>query len=275
MVKPPTHAAVPDHVSLHRPPSITSVLAQQLKAARIALRKETAVFLVACLLLAILVVRAAFASTGKPTAYVTMSFGAGAGVPVVLIAAILPFSLWRGENPAHRSYHWSMPVARAVHTTTKVVAGLCWAWIALALYLTVFVVLEAVTTRAIGESPRYRASWWEWLVPLTATAISYALSSAVVVGVRRPARWTLASVPGLVSLSMFGDVLGLPTIPRILRAIWMGEYGFLTAAGMSLADAAGKPSVERWGVACAMWAGGALVALAIAVTRRHEPTGET
>lgn len=52
-----------------------------------------------------------------------MSYHPMAAIPVALIGLLLPFSVWRAEDPARRSYLWAMPVPRGPHTLAKAFSG--------------------------------------------------------------------------------------------------------------------------------------------------------
>jgi hypothetical protein len=256
---------------LHPAPAWTAVARAQLRAVAFSLRKESVTLLSLLLIVLLSAVRAAWASRGGSTPNIVVTSVAAAATPMVVLALFLPFSVWRAEDPARRMYHWSMPVGRLGHTLAKVGAGWVWVLLSVAAYelLLLFIVVSNGST--FGRAgPRGVAAWWEWLVPITAATIAYAVGSAAVIGLRHPVRWIAGGVPGLMVLYFFGPSLGMGALHSVLQDVWQGPFGLTTVLGTTLLDESGAPDLLRWSLATLLWGAGS-IAITIAAANRRFP----
>ncbi|NOT08625.1 MAG: hypothetical protein HOP28_10530 [Gemmatimonadales bacterium] len=257
-------------ISLHRPPAWGVVAVEQLRAVATALRKEAIGFVIVSVLFFALGIRAAFADVGSAVPAFRIAFGSSTGLPVVVLALLIPLGVWRGEDPARRAYHWAMPVPRMRHTLTKVAAGLVWAMVAVAAYLLLILALSLSVGAITGRPIPTTANLWEWAVPFTASGISYLFASAIIVGLRHPWRWILGCVPTIFVLLVFARPLGLGWLADGARALANGYYGMGAATGANLLGADGRASVERWIVATLLWGSVVSIAMLVAAHRHIE-----
>jgi hypothetical protein len=192
------------------------------------------------------------------------------------LAFLYAFSVWHDEDPSRRSYHWLMAVRRDLHTLTKVLAGWIWVLLATVAGLLATKAMGSVTSLITGHpQPPYLGAWWTWLVPFTSVTVAYLLSSAFVVGTRRPLIWMAGVVAIYIGLLSTLLTLGYPEAATIVGRIYNGHYGLVAAlAGQvdwqdpDLRTLVQGPS--RWLVATALWGGGSTVLLVAMARRRGE-----
>lgn len=292
-------------VALHPVPRWGDVAVEQVRTVGLALRREMIILLVILgvfgALTAASIARVLAASSGS----VSVGDGVQLTVPMMLIGLVTPFAVWRDERPSRRDYHHAMPVARAGHTLTKLLAGWCWLVLAVALCLLFVAGLELVSVRLTGGSSGV-APAWSWMVPVTSASVAYLLSSAAVVGSDHPWRWVGGAVvlPALLTaISMTAQVRQLDTM---LDTITHGHYGMEAAIFGDIRVASGSPhefrpaqdlmsarratgiapevvmrghrillqptvpSVERWLGATLLWGALGMVLVGIATVRRAE-----
>lgn len=254
---------------LSRPPGGATVLREQLSASALSLRKEAIAFATVCGLFAAIVLRAALVTSATGQSRVLFGFDTAMGIPMVAFAALLPFSIWRSEDPARRAYHWVMPVSRVHHACLKVVAGLVWVLAGAGAYVGLVTVLSVIVTRATGIPAPGANAIWERLVPLSAAAVAYLAGSAVAVGVRRPWRWIMGVVP-LACIVAMARVIGLAWLQDVANAAWYGRFGLSAALGINVLGATGLPDASRWLIATALWGGAAVAAMLVAASRYIE-----
>jgi hypothetical protein len=124
--------------SLHPTPSSRTVATEQFRAVGLALRNEGIFFIAALVVFSVVIIGGAvqFTHSQHPAgAHMGFRYGSSGAIPMFLIGLLVPFGVWRSEDPARRSYHWSMPVARGPHTVMKLLSGWVWLMIATILYL--------------------------------------------------------------------------------------------------------------------------------------------
>src|SRR6185437_63598 len=167
--------------SLHPTPSSRTVATEQFRAVGLALRNEGIFFVAALVVLSVVLIGGAVQFTHNPhppNAHMGFRYGSSGAIPMFLVGLLIPFGVWRSEDPARRSYHWSMPVARGPHTVRKLWSGWGWRMIATIVYL-IFVVTVAYTVSMItgGEAWQRPTPAWEWAVAFTAPTLGYLLTS--------------------------------------------------------------------------------------------------
>ena len=147
----------------------------------------------------------------------------------MLIGLFLPFGIWRSEDPSRRTYHWTMPIARAPHTLLKMLAGWVWLMAAVAVYMgyhAVQFLLLAHTPGAVGAEAHLLA--WQWAIPYVAATVVYLLSSLVVIASDHPWRW-IGGIPIAYGIALgFLSAPGLAGVRRALIDVWLGSYGLYT-----------------------------------------------
>src|SRR5665213_335684 len=258
--------------TLHPTPEPRTVAAEQFRAVGIAIRTEAYFYLGALLVLAILI----FASTirmvhmhpssGGRSGFV---YGAAGAVPIFAMAFLIPFGVWRSEDPSRRAYHWTMPVARGPHTIVKFLCGWAWLMIATSVYL-IFVVGLAVGISLITGDPNRVAAGagWEWILAFTATTLGYLLTSIPVIGSDHAWRWIGGLFLAFWVLIGVSASFGLPDMSIALRSIWDGSYG-LKAAVFGL-ERWGGPTMSAWLVAMPLWIIGSAIAVTLVSYRHRE-----
>jgi hypothetical protein len=265
-------------ISLHPTPSRQTVAREQLRAVGLELRTETILYLGALVLLSVLGISAAIheVRAGHGHGNSGLWFNAGAALPIAIVGFVLPFSVWRNENPARRSYHWAMPVDRASHTLMKVASGWVWLMAATVVYLLWIAGLSAVIA-AIEHSIPLMAppAAWEWLVPFTAATVAYLLGSTFVIASDHPWRWIVGLWLAFLACLMFSDALELHALELKLAGIMEGHYGAEAALfgkvwALDRAAHLIVPSAARWVGATAVWGAIAGVGVAAAMRRREE-----
>jgi len=257
---------------LHPTPDTRVVAAEQFRAVGLAVRTEAYFYIGALLAIAILV----FASTIRmmhvhPSSNVNNGFvyGAGGAVPIFAMALLIPFGVWRSEDPSRRSYHWTMPVARGPHTIIKFLCGWAWVMIATVVYLVFVGILAAGLSLITGAPDRVAAGpGWEWVAAFTATTIGYLLTSVAVIGSDHAWRWIGGLFIAFWVLVGVSSSFGLPDMSLALQSIWNGAYGLKTAL-FGLEYRRGW-TMGSWPVAMPLWIIGSAIAVAIVSYRHRE-----
>jgi hypothetical protein len=273
-------------ISLHPTPSSRTVATEQFRAVGLALRTEALFFVGALILLGIIIVGSMMRQLEiNPSMHmhVGFSWGLPGAIPIFLVALLVPFSVWRAEDPSRRAYHWSMPVARGPHTIFKLLSGWLWMMIATVVYL-IFVVILATLISIITKDPITLGSApaWEWVVAFTAPTLAYLLTSIAVIGSDHAWRW----IGGLlISYWVLVGVLGsfgMSELSVALRSISDGAYGLNAALFGSVRNAsnaivigvarnpASHVSMSNWLVAMPLWIIGAGIAVTIASYRHRD-----
>ncbi|MDQ6736921.1 MAG: hypothetical protein M3Z30_04380 [Gemmatimonadota bacterium] len=270
---------------IHPTPSRQLIAGEQFRSVGVAIRKEGYLYLGALVILAILAIGAVARAiaTHKVGNDMGLTFSTPGAFPMVILAILAPFAVWRSEDPSRRSYHWSMPVARGPHTLMKVASGWAWLMIAALCYLLFIVVLASVIPFIAGQPSRLGSTpAWEWLTLFTAPTLAYLAVSIAVIASDHAWRWIGGVCFGYWLMIAFLWVFGLREVSVNVHAITSGTYGLNAAFFGSISALAGgdmsggmKPgmhnlSMSAWLVAMPLWLIGASIAVIIASYRHHE-----
>ncbi|WP_374275833.1 hypothetical protein [Brevundimonas sp.] len=219
-------------------------------------------------------------------------------VPVALMFVAgfaLPWTLWK-QTPAFGPTPFAaMPIGRHAHMVARMTAGWLWAMAAVAVVLA-WVGLLAITTtgeivltevrRLVSDptaGPVARiAPWWSYVTPFAAVTVSYALGTAWVLGLRRPAVWLIGIVvAALVGLELGPDDL----VARALQWLGIGPVGLdhLITGGLERLDIeltlpdgsrviawSGLPKLQDWILALLFWAAVTFSAVTVALLRPRD-----
>ncbi|HSU95595.1 MAG TPA: hypothetical protein VLI40_00105 [Gemmatimonadaceae bacterium] len=273
-------------ISLHPTPSSRTVATEEFRAVGLALRTEAIFFVAALVVFGVIIVAAAvrFAhGDHSPNARMGFRYDSSGAIPMFLVGLLIPFGVWRSEDPARRSYHWSMPVARGPHTVMKLLSGWGWLMIATILYL-LFVIAVAYSVSMItgGEAWQRSTPAWEWAVAFTAPTLGYLLTSIAVIGSDHPWRWIGGILIGYGVLLAVLKSFGMDDFVRALNAISDGRYGLNAALFGTVTDGARGITVGvtretmatmrmgTWVLAMPLWLIGSAIAVTIASYRHRE-----
>lgn len=173
-----------------------------------------------------------------------------------IVAFLFPFAVWKGEKRFGPAFLWTLPVDRRRLALAKVFAGWVWLMIALAVYV-LWLLALTLFSDATAMLP-------VTLVPFTAATAMYLLGSALVLGLRHPLRWLLATVSVLFLLA-FLHQYG----PHDLRTLLISS-GFVSAMEHAAAAWRTLPDLAQWATATFLWLGAGLAALWAAASRHRE-----
>ncbi len=270
-------------ISLHPTPSSRTVAIEQFRAVGLALRTEALFFVGTLIVLAALMIGSTIHAMQTHPAgqfHTGFTYGAPVTIPIFLMAFLIPFGVWRAEDPARRAYHWSMPVARGPHTIAKLLSGWAWMMIAAVLYLAFIVALAAIIPMITGEISREGpTAGWEWAVAFTAPTLAYLLTSIAVIGSDHAWRWIGGLYIGYWVLIGVLFAFGMQEVSHTLRAIVDGAYGLNAALIGSAHDSASMRggavrirslSMANWLIAMPLWIIGSGIAVTIASYRHRE-----
>ena len=271
--------------TLHPTPATRLIAAEQFRSVGLAIRKEGYLYLGALVVLAVLAIGAVVRTVAMHQAGNDMgiAFSTPGAAPLVMLAILAPFAVWRAEDPSRRSYHWSMPVARGPHTVIKLISGWAWLMIAALCYL-LFIVVLATVIPALAHQPSRLGSTpaWEWIALFTAPTLAYLIVSIAVIASDHAWRWIGGVTFGYWLLIAFLWIFGLRDVSTGVHAITAGAYGLNAALFGSVSElprgymavgvtpAMHQLSMMNWLVAMPLWMIGASVAVTIASYRHHE-----
>jgi hypothetical protein len=223
------------------------------------------------------------------------------------IAIILPWLVWKGDRPFGRAFLWTLPVRRQQVAAAKVIAGAFWLLLAVLLALLALLATALATGGSVGVqemrlvgpfSTGYagasRVAWttpfWMWLTPFGGALLLYLVVSAAMIGLRHPLRWAAGLSVGLALLGVLAVNTGpqsslLHALNQAFGAVVNGRYGtdlVLSGGIASLSEDTqvpgshsealwrALPQASHWATALALWLGGALLAVALALRRHWE-----
>ena len=112
---------------------------------------------------------------------------------LVLVGPLWAFTVYHGEGPSNRLYHWSQPVRRDLHTLARIAAGAAWLMILFGVLALVGLAVAAMDGAAaqLGQ-----VGFSGWVNFFTAPLIGYLAVSVLTVLSDYPIRWFF----GLISL---------------------------------------------------------------------------
>jgi len=176
---------------------------------------------------------------------------------------VIPFGVWRSEDPARRSYHWAMPVARTPHTLMKTASGWLWLMVAVAVYLLYIVALSLVVSAITGDPRGGRSvTAWQWVIPFTSATVAYLLGSAAVIASDHPWRWIMGVIVTYVVILLVLMDMDRRDAIRMWAGIVNSYRGLQTAVFGDVRVRHVGASAARWLGATAIW--GALGAISVA-----------
>ena len=192
---------------------------------------------------------------------------------VLIFAALFwALSVWMGEGPSRRSYHWTMPISRASHDLARVAAGGLWLLLGILIMWLAAIVGLAVGGRldAVGA-----VSVMGWVNYVVAPVIIYLLVSIAGVSSDRAGRLVAYVFLGTVGSYVLFTLINLEPVARVFHEIIDGTFGYQRA----LTDAFFNdivPLSERsnpvpWMWRALLWLGVALGSLITAARRHREP----
>jgi hypothetical protein len=201
---------------VHPTPRWQAIVREQFRAVGIAIRPEATLLSVLIVALSIIALTAMFRQRQNVSFDLTpeMLF------PAIFLSFLVPLSIWKSEEPSRRSYHWSMPLDRSVHTLAKSTSG--WAWLMIAmLTFVLWGLLIALVTGGRGQP----IAAWTWIHPFVAATIAYLLASTIVLSSDHPWRWLAGIVFGFVLLNGILQGSQLHEAAAALRSVWEGSWG--------------------------------------------------
>lgn len=220
---------------LNPTPGPAEVFKEQFRALTIARRRVLILFGFLFLILAGLLV---WATAGEPEggpAFVLFGM-AGTHSIALIIGALWPLEVWRGEGPSERAYHWSQPVDRSIHDLTRVAAGGLWVLIGITFFTALFA-LTFYANPALDAVPGPLPPVSYWLNYLTGPVVAYLLGSVAGLLTERVGVWIIG-VP--VGWTLFGAVAGIAPggepIARAMDLVIDGRFGLSPALNGAIAD---------------------------------------
>jgi len=292
---------------LHRLPRSSKVIREQLEVTALSLRIPSIVVAGLAALATILAVTDFMRGRGG------VEFAPALSLIPAFAGALLPVAIWQGEKRFGTGLLWTLPVSRTHHAVAKILAG----WLLLMIAVTGFVlwllILALITKgnitgdeiirllptsdippagtldRSLLRTVRSVSQPILWLVPFFAATGTYALSSAIWLGLRYPFRWIIGAIAGLfliaaVSQGIESEKFWLLT-GRFVNALFEGRYGLdalLSARTRSLETLVrltdgstvsvwrGLPAASDWIIATLLWTGLGLASLSAAIMRHRE-----
>lgn len=265
-----------------RSPSWEMVVRAQLRATGLALRTD---LILGALLLAgtaVLLESSVFRGEGMDVDLVNIA------VQLSVLALFFPMTVWKGDEPSRRQYHWAMPVPRGRHSLTKVLAGWTWffglggAYVLASLGVALATGGDVITgtgwerdlAERVGagfdrQSLSFHGHAWLWLVPFGAMTASYLLGSVVALSMNHPWRFMAGLI--LVVVTLFAATMGGALQDGLVAStrdfFLVGRYGILTLFS-GLPDR--SPDAAVWCIAVAMWSAVGLVGVLTAAGRRRD-----
>lgn len=275
----------PDATLLHAAPSWRTIAIEQIRAVGLLARNACIFLAVATVLLSALTLWAAWdvrtwdaSHAPQFKGFPDLSFASEMSTILDAIAFLIPFFVWQDEDPTRRLYHWAMPVSRPLHSIAKVFAG--WTWLmAVTLLFEIVITIVASAASAVAAEPRARNvtfASWEWLVPYTATTVAYVLTSAAVVGTRRPLVWIAGVATSFVGVLMILAKLGKQkAFEGLLETVVTGPHGLVTALGrVHFWDPVRRgnfPELASWLGSTTIWLAIGALLLGVVAYRHTEP----
>lgn len=245
----------------HEPPAWTTVMKQQVRLVSWKQRRSLALLALAAAVVSLLRLAPPFPADAAVAATEILILAPAYGFGL-LIALVWPVIVWSDEGPGDRSYHWSLPVPRAVHDLTRTGVGGAWfltaALVGLAVgFLTVFVGWGRPT---VPGAPG----------PLVAAAlgltVAYLGGSVVAQLTEHPFRWLLGIFIGLVLFGTLGAMAAMrwpwaAPVYEVGLSVFQGSYGLNAALDAPRTLARGDAAASDAWAALLLWLGLAVAAV--------------
>jgi hypothetical protein len=143
----------------------------------------------------------------------------------MVLVAVWPSLLWRGEPLGRRHYHWSLPVSRGAHDLARVVAGGLWVGLLLAMltvgqYVSIFPLAWTTDGKSLSD-----------MIEIAVGMLTlYCVASVVPLVTARPARWFFGV---LTVYALLWAPMSFATAPTWMFRTWgapiVGRYGLFWA----------------------------------------------
>jgi hypothetical protein len=265
-------------------PRWQAVAREQFRAVGVAVRPEATLLAVLIATLSVLALVAIFRARQNPAHNPSLDLQPEILIPAIFLAFLAPLSIWKSEEPSRRSYHWSMPVDRSVHTLIKNTSGWVWFMIAMMAFILWGLLMALITGGDLGLQREQPIAAWAWIHPFVAATIAYLVGSTVVLASDHPWRWFAGIVLGFVVLPAFLQGAQLHELATALRSIWEGNLGLKTALtgtievpremtlrnGQTLVRTVAQANQHAWLNASALWLGLATAGVLAAAYRHQE-----
>jgi len=165
-------------------------------------------------------------------------------VPLAILGALWPTSVWRNLGPSEREYLWALPVERPQQTLLRTVIG----WVTLMLVITgVIAALLIALLVARTQFPGLTFSPAGWYLCFTGATLAYLLATPLSVLTDHPARWMIG---GFVGLLVVRATFQSPTLQSAGQFVDRLVGSFLHAVS-------GQPAASSfgggWGANFAAW----------------------
>lgn len=187
------------------------------------------------------------------------------GLLAMPAGVIWAMSVWQGETPRRRAYHWSQPVSRPLSDAARVLAGAAYL---VGAYLVV-ALLGALWTAIDGDFGVWRASGVAaWTGYLVAPLIVYLFVMPLVLwSDYRATKWILGVLCGIPPLMVLLQRMGINGPAEAWVSLMVG-------GDLSLASALFDPILigadANWWLAMLAWGGAGLLLTAAAAVWRPD-----
>jgi hypothetical protein len=280
-----------DAAVLHPSPNRKAVVMEQLRTIGLAGRGATAL---ACLGLVVLGVGIILTdplpgggSSPDPRLLHEISAVPDMAVPVILLGFLVPFAIWAVSSFRGQSYAYSLPVNHRTQQLTRVLTGWVWMMVLVGLYLAWLVATAALSGGEIGMYGRRTFTgfdsqgnqtiewvmtptpWWQWIVPFTASTISYLAGSIPFLAGRYPVRWFFGVGIGVFAFGAIADgtlmtLLGDRTQIDFRQALTGERFSALPVPGIDDYFYYQAPYLVGWLTATTFWLGLVIVGVWLA-----------
>jgi hypothetical protein len=216
----------------------------------------------------LLLTRSCRISLDLPNQQVQLS-GLSGLYPVLLLgSALWAVSVWYGEEPSRRHYHWSLPFDRKFHDLIRIGAGGAWLGAVLIVLVGIVVVLDLVSGGGEETGP---LGSWHMATFLTGPLTVYFLCSLPALRSDHPVLWILAAPIALVTLWGILAAFGAGFAANAITALLIGPIGFLKAVSLPVAaEFTGGEITRSWIPAALFWLTVSILAILAASLRRVE-----
>lgn len=240
--------------TLHPAPRGRDVLLEQVRIVGLGLRREAVVaaivFGIVTLVIGADIVRG----------HAETWFDSDDWLPIGIAASLFPFAVWRRDARFGPAFLWTLPVDRRRLALARVFAG--WVWLIAALGILVLW-QNALALLSGVASPETVP-----LMALSGATALYLLGSALVLGLRHPARWLLGSVGVIFLLRLLNAALGLGPDGR--TEAFLRSIGFFSVIDAVETTAQTLAPPARSAYLTFLWIGAGLAVLLPALSRHRE-----